>query len=79
MAYLAQKHEQKAQRPIYPEAYQYYLDLYAEKKTSSFHIIKDIKKVRRYYFIMKLPIIKLKLELSLFLKPVILTMSSLKK
>lgn len=42
MAYLAQKHEQKAQRPIYPEAYQYYLDLYAEKETSSFHIIKDI-------------------------------------
>ena len=42
MVYLAQKHEQKAQRPIYPEAYQYYLDLYAEKKTSSFHIIKDI-------------------------------------
>ena len=42
MAYLAQKHEQKAQRPIYPEAYQYYLDLYAEKQTSSFHIIKDI-------------------------------------
>jgi len=42
MAYLAQKHEQKAQRPIYQEAYQYYLDLYAEKQTSSFHIIKDI-------------------------------------
>lgn len=42
MAYLAQKHEQKAQRPIYPEAYQYYLDLYAEKETSSFRIIKDI-------------------------------------
>jgi len=42
MAYLAQKHEQKAQRPIYPEAYQYYLDLYAEKQTSSFRIIKDI-------------------------------------
>ncbi len=42
MSYLAQKHEQKAQRPIYPEAYQYYLDLYAEKETSSFHIIKDI-------------------------------------
>lgn len=42
MAYLAQKHKQKAQRPIYPEAYQYYLDLYAEKETSSFHIIKDI-------------------------------------
>jgi len=42
MAYLAQKHEQKAQRPIYPEAYQYYLDLYAEKETSSFLIIKDI-------------------------------------
>lgn len=42
MAYLAQKHEQKAQRPIYPEAYQYYLDLYAEKETCSFHIIKDI-------------------------------------
>lgn len=42
MAYLAQKYEQEAQRPIYPEAYQYYLDLYAEKETSSFHIIKDI-------------------------------------
>lgn len=42
MAYLAQKHEQKAQRPIYPEAYQYYLDLYAEKETSSFLIIKNI-------------------------------------
>lgn len=42
MSYLAQKHEQKAQRPIYPEAYQYYLDLYAEKQTSSFCIIKDI-------------------------------------
>lgn len=42
MAYLAQKYEQKAQRPIYPEAYQYYLDLYAEKQTSSFRIIKDI-------------------------------------
>ena len=42
MAYLAQKHEQKAQRPIYQEAYQYYLDLYAEKETSSFLIIKDI-------------------------------------
>ena len=42
MAYLAQKHEQKAQRPIYPEAYQYYLDLYTEKETSSFRIIKDI-------------------------------------
>ena len=42
MAYLAQKHEQKAQRPIYQEAYQYYLDLYAEKQTSSFRIIKDI-------------------------------------
>ncbi|WPX99819.1 DnaA-like domain protein (plasmid) [Candidatus Megaera polyxenophila] len=42
MAYLAQKHEQKSQRPIYPEAYQYYLDLYAEKETCSFHIIKDI-------------------------------------
>ena len=42
MAYLVQKHEQKAQRPIYPEAYQYYLDLYAEKETSSFLIIKDI-------------------------------------
>lgn len=44
MAYLAQKHKQKAQRPIYPEAYQYYLDLYAEKETSSFLIIKDIWK-----------------------------------
>ena len=42
MAYLAQKYEQKAQRPIYQETYQYYLDLYAEKQTSSFHIIKDI-------------------------------------
>jgi len=42
MAYLAQQHEQKVQRPIYQEAYQYYLDLYAEKKTSSFRIIKDI-------------------------------------